>query len=80
MNHSDAAKEILKRVGKSAVQVGAELGYRSSSTVGMRINRESVRLDNLLEILDACGYEMVVMPKKSPELPEDTFVIRKEDY
>lgn len=80
MNHSDAVKAVLKYVGKSEAQLTAEFGFRSNRTISMRINRESARLDSILEILDACGYEMVAMPKKNPKLPEDTFVLRKEDY
>ena len=80
MNHTEALKAVLKHTGKTARQVGSELGLRSNSTISMRINRKSAYLSNVLEILDACGYEMVAMPKSSLRLPEDTFVLRKEDY
>ena len=80
MNHTEALKAVLKRAGKTEAQLAAELGFRSNRTIAMRIHRESVWLKNVLEILDACGYEMVAMPKSSLRLPEDTFVLQKEDY
>ena len=80
MNHTEALKAVLKQAGKTGVQLAAELGFRSNSTLSMRINRKTVWMSNVLEILEACGYEMVAMPKSSLRLPEDTFVLRKEDY
>ena len=80
MNHTEALKAVLKQTGKTGIQLAAELGLNSSSTISMRINRKTVWMYNVLEILDACGYEMVAMPKSSLRLPEDTFVLRKEDY
>ena len=80
MNHTEALKAVLKLTGKTARQIGVELGLSSNSTISMRINRKTVWMYNVLEILDACGYEMVAMPKSSLRLPEDTFVLRKEDY
>ena len=80
MNHTEALKAVLKLTGKTAAQVGAELGMSSNSTISMRINRKTAYLHNILEILDVCGYEIVAMPKSSLRLPEDTFVLCKEDY
>ena len=80
MNHSDAVKAVLKCVGRTEEQLTAEFGFRSNRTISMRINRKSARLDSILEILDACGYEMVAMPKSGLRLPEDTFVLCEEDY
>lgn len=80
MNHTDAVKAVLKHTGKTQKRLAEEMGFRSNRTISMRINRESARLEGILEILDICGYEMVAMPKSSLRLPEDTFVVRKEDY
>lgn len=80
MNHSEALQAVLKQTGKTSAQIGAELGFRSKSTIRMRINRRTAYLSNVLEILEACGYEMVAMPKSSLRLPEDAFVLRREDY
>ena len=80
MNHTEALKAVLKQAGKTGRQLATELGFRSSSTLSMRINRKTVWMSNVLEILEACDYEMVAMPKSSLRLPEDTFVLRKEDY
>lgn len=80
MNHSEALQAVLKQTGKTSTQIGAELGFRSKSTIRMRINRRTAYLSNVLEILEACGYEMVAMPKSGLRLPEDAFALRKEDY
>ena len=80
MNHTEALKCILKRTGLTQSEITKRLGFRSHGTVRMRMNRKTVRLYNIVELLDAMGYEMVAMPKNCPPLPEDTFVIRWEDY
>ena len=80
MNHTEALKSILKRTGLSQRAVANRLGLRSRSTVSMRMSRETARLYNIAELLDAMGYEMVVMPKNCPPLPEDAYAIKREDY
>ena len=80
MNHTEALKCILNRTGLTQTEIGRRLGFRSHGTVRMRMNRKTVRLYNIVELLDAMGYEMVAMPKNCPPLPEDALVIRWEDY
>ena len=80
MNHTEALKLILKRTGLTQTDVAERLGLRSRTTVSMRMNRQTARLYNVLEILDAMGYEMVAMPKNAPPLPEDAYALSKEDY
>ena len=80
MNHTEALKSILKRTGLTQSDIAERLGVRSRTTVSMRMSRETVRLYNIVELLDAMGYEMVAMPKNCPPLPEDAYAIRREDY
>ena len=80
MNHTEALKSILKRTGLTQTEITKRLGFRSHGTVRMRMNRKTVRLYNIVELLDAMGYEMVAMPKNCPPLPEEALVIRWEDY
>ena len=80
MNHTEALKHILRRTGLTQTEIGKRLGFRSPGTVRMRMNRKTVRLYNVVELLDAMGYEMVAMPKNCPPLPENAYAIRWEDY
>ena len=80
MKHTEALKLILKRSGLTQSDIAERLGVRSRTTVSMRMKRETVRLYNIVELLDAMGYEMVAMPKNCPPLPEDAYAIRREDY
>ena len=80
MNHTEALNHILKRTGLTKTEITKRLGFRSHSTVRMRMNRETVRLYNIVELLDAMGYEMVAMPKNCPPLPEDAYAVKREDY
>lgn len=80
MNHTEALKRILKQTGLTQSDVAERLGLRSRTTVSMRMNRQTARLYNVLEVLDAMGYEMVAMPKNCPPLPEDAYALSKEDY
>lgn len=79
MTHTEAIKCILKRSGMTQDEIAEQIGS-SRTAVTMRVNRKTTCFCNILEILDAMGYEMVATPKNCPPLPEDAYALRKEDY
>lgn len=79
MNHTEAIKLIMKQSGLEQVDIAERIGIARTS-VTMRINRKRARLYNIVELLDAMGYEMVAMPRNGPPLPKGTYAISREDY
>lgn len=79
MNHTEAIKLIMKQSGLEQGDIAERIGIARTS-VTMRINRKRARLYNIVELLDAMGYEMVAMPRNRVPLPKDTYAISREDY
>lgn len=79
MNHTEAIKLIMNRSGLTQKDIAERLSV-SRTAITMRVNRKAAYFNNVLEVLDAAGYEMVAMPKNGPPLPKDAYALRKEDY
>ncbi len=79
MNHTEAIKLIMNRSGLTQKDIAERLSV-SRTAITMRVNRKAAYFNNVLEVLDAAGYEMVAMPKNGPPLQKDAYALRKEDY
>ncbi len=80
MNHTEALKCIRKRAGLKLSDVAARAGLNSRQLVSKLVLQKDVQLHKIVALLDAMGYEVAVMPKDCPPLPEDVYVLRREDY
>ncbi len=80
MNHTEAIKCIMKRAGLKQGDVAVRAGLNSIQHVSLLVLQKDVQVRKFIAILDAVGYEMVAMPKNCPPLPEDVYVLRREDY
>ena len=59
MTVQEVAKGVLKAAGKTQTQIADELGLAGQSSIGTFFRSKSMRVDNLLKILNKCGYELV---------------------
>lgn len=75
MNASDAAKSIMKISGVRQQDLVDKFGKSGQSTISMILKAKSMRVDNLLMILDTCGYDLVARSRDG-ERPE--YVIGEE--
>ena len=79
MNHTQAIREIMILRNVTLAELGNRLGM---SHVGVihRITSKAGRIDTILQILEALGYEIVVRPWTEGELPEGEYALRSRDY
>lgn len=64
MNSKDCVKEIMKFRGWTQSKLAEESGVGTQSRVTGFINRsESMRVDNLLTLIEAMGCELVIRDK-----------------
>lgn len=80
MNHTEAIKLIMKKFCLTQTDVADRAGLRSKQIVSKLLNQKNTMFYKIVALLDVMGYEMVVMPKNCPPLPEDAYALRREDY
>ena len=59
MNAHDVAKKIMKETKTTQEDVARAGGLAGQSSVGSFFRSNNMRVDNLLLILNTCGYELV---------------------
>ena len=79
MNHAQAIREIMVLNDITLDELGKQLG-RSHVAVIHRIQSKTGRLDTILQLLEAMGYEIVVRPATDGDLPEGEYALRFRDY
>ena len=63
MTVQEVAKQVMKDAGMTQADVAKKSGVAGQSTIAMFMKSKAMRVDSLLIILDACGYELVVRDK-----------------
>lgn len=79
MKHPMVIKMITRRYRVNNKQVAQKLG-ENERALTREINSESIRINRMITILDALGYQLVFQPKGSETLPEWSYPIRWSDY
>jgi len=75
MRVQDVTKQILKESGITQQQLAERFGKASQGTISMLLNGRTMKVENLLLILDECGYEMVL---RSRDEGRPEYVINNE--
>lgn len=65
MTASESVKEIMKKHGVSQELMAKRAGYKYQSNVTGILNRgASMRVDNLLKMINAMGCELIIRDRK----------------
>ena len=64
MTVQEVARCVMKVTGMSQAEVAKKAGLTGQSTVSMFLQSKSMRVDNLVTILNACGYELVARSRE----------------
>lgn len=65
MNSKDVVKDIMKYAGYSQSELAEKAGYASQSNVTGILNRSSsMRVDSLVQMVEAMGFEVIVRNKQ----------------
>ena len=59
MTVQEVAKSVMKITGTTQQEIAERNGLAGQSSVGTFLRSKSMRVDNLLMILNTCGYELV---------------------
>lgn len=79
MNHTTAIKFMMNRSRLTQSRLGAMLGVKRAA-VGNRINYHDMSLRRMLQITEACGYEVVLQPTTQGKRREGQLVLKAADY
>ena len=86
MNDKQIVKAALTRTGTSQAVLSERLGYANKASIATMLSRPSdLRMNVLLRILDALGFEIVIRSKNRVDkaewvLSEDNAPIETERY
>lgn len=77
MKINDAIRKAMKEKGCTQAQMAKAIGKPSANSVGSRLTSDSLSTNNIIEMLDVLGYELVVQPKTQGQRKEGAMVIEK---
>lgn len=76
MRVNEYVKQLIKASGFTQATLAKALGYNNQSSVAMRLSKSnSMTVDNLAEMLNLLGYDLVIQPKKRGRKADDQFII-----
>ena len=64
MNTKDIMKEIIEESGLSLATIAEKAGYKRASNVSEFLRSGNMRVDNMVRILNACGYDLVIRAER----------------
>ena len=64
MTVQEVAKQVMRDRGYSQGEVAKRAGMKGQSSVGMLLQGKSMRVDNLIKIMEACGYDLIVKDRE----------------
>lgn len=59
MKVQDVARTVMRTSGITQTQLAERLGKAGPSTISMILSGRSMKVDNLLTILNECGYDLI---------------------
>ena len=69
MNVRELMKEIVEESGLSQATIAEKAGYKRASNVSECLRSSNMRVDNMVRILKACGYELIIRSEKK-DIPD----------
>lgn len=64
MNVRELMKDIVEKSGLSQAMIAEKAGYKRASNVSECLRSNNMRVDNMVRILNACGYELIIRSEK----------------
>ena len=64
MNVRDLVKDIVEKSGLSQATIAEKAGYKRASNVSECLRSNNMRVDSMVRILNACGYEVIIRSEK----------------
>ena len=64
MNARELMKEIVEESGLSQSTIAEKAGYKRASNVSECLRSNNMRVDNMVRILKACGYDLIIRSER----------------
>jgi len=82
MKAQDIVRGVIKITGNTYKTVVEKSGMKWESNISMLLKSNGMRLDRLIKVLDACGYELIARSKEGgyPEFVFDAASNEHESY
>ena len=55
----DILRSIIRLSGKKQQEIADELGKSSQGTISMMLQNRNMKIENIMQLLNVCGYELV---------------------
>lgn len=59
MRALDIVRSVIRVSGKTQAEIAEELGKSSQGTISMMLQNRNMKIENIVALLDVCGYELV---------------------
>ena len=69
MNARELMKAIVEESGLSQSTIAEKAGYKRATNVSECLRSNNMRVDNMVRILNACGYEVIIRSEKK-DIPD----------
>ena len=69
MNEKQVLREAMRAKGISQAELAKQAGYKTQSHIANILARPSMRVDVLVRLLNAMGYELIIRSKEEIKLP-----------
>ena len=79
MQVRDIVKLALKETKTTQAVLAGIMGAKGHSTIGMQINRNTMRTQMFVKIMDKLGYEVIVRPKKAGRKAEGEILVTYDE-
>lgn len=74
MSTKQIISEIIIESGLTLATIAEKAGYKRASNVSEFMRSENMRVDNMLRILNACGYRVVIKSERK-DIPDRELTI-----
>ncbi|WP_282144723.1 helix-turn-helix domain-containing protein [Thomasclavelia cocleata] len=79
MKIKQAVKKILKQENLTQVELSERMGYARSTSLSTVLSSNNPKANNLIKMMDALGYEIVLRPKTGKDKVARSVILNNEE-
>lgn len=74
---NDLIRTIMKESGVTQQSMAFAIGKTKATDVSARLNSKNMTFDKAIEMLNVCGYEVVVQKRKQGKRPDGQYLVAR---
>jgi len=79
MKIKQAVKKILKQENLTQIELSERMGYARSTSLSTVLSSNNPKANNLIKMMDALGYEIVLRPKNGSNKVARSVILNDEE-